>query len=256
MQADHRQRFGGISRLYGERALSRLQGAHVGIIGLGGVGSWAAEALARTGIGEITLVDLDEICISNVNRQIHALDGQIGRSKAETLAERISAINPSCLVHPINRFFREETAEAILAGGYDCLIDAIDSVREKCLLISACRERGIPLVVTGGAGGRRDPGRVEVADLARVHGDRLLRKVRNELRRHYGYPRGRHLFGVECVFSSERPSDPRSQDGPCGVAGGSLRLDCAGGYGAVSFVTGSFGFVAASRVVEALAGAA
>ncbi|RME33413.1 MAG: tRNA threonylcarbamoyladenosine dehydratase, partial [Gammaproteobacteria bacterium] len=208
MQSEQTLRFGGISRLYGEQALACLRQAHVGVIGLGGVGSWAVEALARTGIGNLTLVDMDEICVSNVNRQLHALEGAIGRSKAEVLAERVRAINPSCRTRAINRFFRQESAEAILAAGYDCVIDAIDSVREKCLLIAACREHHIPLIVTGGAGGRRDPGRIEVADLARAHGDRLLRKVRGELRRTYGFPRSGRRFGIECVFSGEQPSWP------------------------------------------------
>src|SRR6185436_2974937 len=166
-------RFGGIARLFGDANLERLRQAHVCVIGLGGVGSWAVEALARSGIGQITLVDLDDVCISNVNRQLHATDGELGKPKVGVMAQRVKAINPECVVHPQQMFFLKSNAEEILDTPYNAVLDAIDSPARKCLLIARCVERGIPIVTTGASAGRCDPAAVEVLDLAFSSHDRL-----------------------------------------------------------------------------------
>src|SRR5690242_5261473 len=170
----YRKRFSGVARLFGAEAMERLRRAHVCVIGLGGVGSWAVEALARSGIGELTLIDLDDVCISNVNRQLHALEGELGKPKVDVMGRRAKAINPEATVHAVHAFFLKSNAEEILKAGFDAVVDAIDSPSLKCLLIASCRDRGIPLVVVGGAGGRQDPTCVEVTDLAFSSGDRLL----------------------------------------------------------------------------------
>jgi len=248
-------RFGGIRRLYSREGLQRLGRAHVCVVGVGGVGSWAVEALARSGVGRLTLVDMDDVCVSNVNRQIHALDGEFKRGKVDVMADRVRAIHPGCEVRPIREFLVASNAPRLLEGALDFVFDAIDSPREKCLMIALCRERGLPLITAGGAGGRRDPTRVRVADLARSEGDRLLQSVRKTLRSDYGFPRGNRKFGVECVFSDEPPLYPQKDGTVCATreAGADLRLDCRSGFGTATFVTGVFGFVAAARIVEHLA---
>ncbi len=240
-------RFGGLARLYGAGGLQRLLQASVCVVGIGGVGSWAAEALARSGVGHLTLVDLDDVCVSNVNRQLHALDGAIGRPKVEVMAERIHAIHPACQVRTVAEFFCETTAEQILATHFDFVLDAIDQVANKCLLIARCRQLEIPIVSVGGAGGRRQPAAVRVADLAQSSNDALLQQVRKKLRAEHGFARDpKTPFGVPCVFSSERAAPPAE-----GCAG---RVTCDNGYGTASFVTGTFGLVAASCVVSKIAG--
>jgi tRNA A37 threonylcarbamoyladenosine dehydratase len=243
---DDEQRFGGLARLYGAGGLQKLLQASVCVVGIGGVGSWSAEALARSGIGQITLVDLDDVCVSNVNRQLHALDGAIGRPKVEVMAERIRAIHPACKVTTIAAFFTETTAEEILEPRFDFVIDAIDHAANKSLLIALCRQKEIPIVSGGGAGGRRDPAVIEVADLAQTSHDALLRQVRQKLREDHGFPRDpKTPFGVPCVFSTEPATAPAE-----GCAG---RVTCDNGYGTASFVTGTFGLVAASCVVSKIA---
>jgi len=245
------RRFGGLGRLFGTPGLERLRRAHVCVVGLGGVGSWAVEALARSGVGELTLIDLDDVCISNVNRQLHALAGELGKPKVEVMARRVTAINPECVVHPVQNFFLASNAEQILQTRFDALLDAIDSVSVKCLLIALCRARDIPVVTVGGAGGRRDPTAIEVTDLAFSSHDRLLQEVRRRLRRKHHFPRGDCAFGVDCVFSREAPVFPAGDSVVCGERGAStdLRLDCNSGLGTAAFVTGAFGLAAASRVV-------
>src|SRR5579859_2314124 len=250
----YERRFGGVGRLFGNAGLERLRRAHVCVVGLGGVGSWAVEALARSGVGELTLIDLDDVCISNVNRQIHALDSQLGKPKVEVMAERAAAINPDCTIHPLHCFFLKSNAGQILETRFDAVLDAIDSPSLKCLLIASSRQRGIPVTVVGGAGGRQDPTAIEVVDLAFSSGDRLLQQVRRKLRRAYGFPRGDQPFGVECVVSRELPVFPM-QNGCTSTdraRAADLRLDCRSGFGTASFVTGTFGLVAASRVVQQL----
>jgi tRNA threonylcarbamoyladenosine dehydratase len=251
----YQARFGGIGRLFGETALDRLRRAHVCVIGLGGVGSWAVEALARSGVGELTLVDLDDLCISNVNRQLHALDGELGKPKVEVLARRIHAINPGCALHPIQAFFLKSNAQEILQPSYDYVLDAIDSPSRKCLLIARCRDKAIPVITTGASAGRQDPTQVEVMDLAFSSHDRLLQEVRKKLRTQYAFPRGDRRFGVECVLSRETVVFPAKKDSPSvpAASGADLRLDCDSGLGTACFVTGTFGLVAASRIIQIIA---
>jgi len=248
-------RFSGIRRLVSADGLERLRGSHVCVVGLGGVGSWAVEALARSGIGQLTLVDMDDVCITNVSRQIHALTGELGKPKPEVMERRVKAINPDCRVHPLQSFFLKSTAEQILEQGFDFVIDAIDDSDMKCLLISKCRERGIKVITSGASAGRRDPTAIEVTDLAFCSHDRLLQGVRKKLRRHYGFPAADQLLGVECVLSREQMVYARKDGTLCSSKedGIDLRQDCHTGYGAASFVTGAFGLVAASRVVQRIA---
>jgi len=251
----YERRFGGMGRLYGREGLERIRRAHVCVVGLGGVGSWAVEALARSGVGELTLVDLDDVCLSNVNRQLHAVVGELGQPKAQAMARRVQAINPDCLVHPVQAFFLKSNAGEILGTRFDYVLDAIDSPSRKALLIAQCRERTIPVITTGAAGGRRDPTAVEVTDLAFSSHDRLLHEVRWGLRTLYGFPRGKHPFGIECVISREPPVFPR-EDGSVSTArpaDKNLRLECRSGLGTASFVTGTFGLVAASRIARQIA---
>jgi tRNA A37 threonylcarbamoyladenosine dehydratase len=252
----HEARFNGIARLFGKDGAERLRQAHICVVGVGGVGSWAVEALARSGVGQITLVDLDDVCISNTNRQLHALTGTFGKPKVEVMAERVRATNPDGKIHARQEFFLKSNAEQILATRFDYVLDAIDSVSLKCLLITLCREKKIP-VITAGAGGRRNPTAIEISDLVFCSHDRLLSQVRKLLRTRHGFPRGEKKFNVECVFSRE-PLVYAQQDGSVCRAKGDitdLRIDCNTGYGTASFVTGAFGFAAASRIVRNIASA-
>jgi tRNA A37 threonylcarbamoyladenosine dehydratase len=248
------KRFGGIGRLYGAAGLERLRRAHVCVVGLGGVGSWAVEALARSGIGALTLVDLDDVCISNVNRQLHALDGEFGKPKVEVLNRRVKAIQPDCVVHSLHSFLLKSNVEEILKTGFDYVVDAIDSPSLKAVLIAHCRAKGLPVITVGAAGGRRDPTAIEVVDLASASHDRLFAQVRRLLRRRHEFPRGDRLFGVESVISREPVVYPAEGSAVCSEkpTSADLRLDCNSGYGTASFVTGVFAFVAVSRVVKAI----
>jgi tRNA A37 threonylcarbamoyladenosine dehydratase len=255
VESDYAQRFGGLARLYGRAGLERLRAAHVCVIGVGGVGSWAVEALARSGLGALTMIDLDDVCVTNVNRQLHALDGQIGRPKVEALAGRVRLIHPECRVECIAEYFTAASAARLLAPRYDFVIDATDRLANKCLIITGSRERGVPVLTVGGAGGKRDGTAVRVADLAHSKQDESLRQVRRKLRRDYGFPRDvRQDFGIACVYSPERPVFPWA-DGTCSTApepGSSLALDCASGFGTATHITGAFGLAAAGEVVRRL----
>ncbi|MET1077575.1 MAG: tRNA cyclic N6-threonylcarbamoyladenosine(37) synthase TcdA [Pseudomonas sp.] len=251
------ERFGGIVRLYGQQGAERLAAAHVAVVGVGGVGSWVAEALARSGVGELSLFDLDDICVSNSNRQLHTLQGTIGRSKVAVMAERLRAINPACVVHEVEEFVTRETMAACITPDLDCVVDCIDSVSAKAALIAWCKRRKIQIVTTGGAGGQLDPTQVQVADLNKTFNDPLASSVRSMLRRDYGFSRtpGRH-YSVACVFSSEQLRYPKPDGSIClqkkfGDAEGT-KLDCSGGLGAVMMVTATFGMVAAARAVDKL----
>ena len=251
--ANYAFRFGGIGRLYGAEAARKFRESHVCIVGIGGVGSWSVEALARSGVGRLTLVDLDDVCESNINRQIHAKDGEIGRPKIEVMAERCRQINPDCSVETIHSFFTERTVDEVLYTKFDYVIDAIDSVKHKCRLIAVCKGRGVPIIAVGGAGGRLDPTRIEVADLSKSYNDKLLQRVRKLLRSEYGFPRkDKQKFKVPCVFSPEEAVLPEVCESDSSN-GASPRLDCASGYGAATHLTGTFGFIAASEVLKALA---
>jgi len=250
---DYQRRFGGLERLYGTGALARAAGAHVVVVGIGGVGSWAAEALARSGVGQLTLIDLDHVAESNINRQIQALDSTLGASKTEAMAARIALINPGCVVNTVEEFIDEHNPASLIPP-CNAVLDAIDHVRAKAALIAWCRRAGIRVVTTGAAGGRSDPTRIEVTDLSRTTQDALASKVRAQLRRDYGFPRDpKKKFGVECVFSQEQSRRPASANA-CSVDEGfeaGAGLNCAG-YGSSVAVTASFGFAAAARVLAGI----
>ena len=258
-------RFGGIARLYGTATLSRFRAAHVMVVGIGGVGSWVVEALARSGIGRLTLVDLDEVCVSNINRQLHALDSTVGRSKVEVMVERVRTISPEARVEGRVEFFTADTASRLLGLETDSIsedrpdfvVDAIDAMSNKVRLIALCQGAGIPLVVCGGAGGRRDPTAVRVADLATVTHDRLLSEVRKRLRREHGFSRTSKKLRIECVHSAEAPVFPDRDGQVCATRASDnelpLRLNCESGFGSATQVTGTFGFAAAARVLARLA---
>lgn len=249
----YEQRFNGIERLYGAKKAKRLRECHVAVVGIGGVGSWAVEALARTGIGRITMIDWDDICYSNVNRQIHAMDGVVGQAKVEVMAERIQKINPECEVNAIRDFFGEENKDQlIMEADYDGLIDAIDKLTPKCWLIAACRRAKIPMVTCGAAGGMVDPRKLLVKDLNHSYADPLLSQVRKKLRRDFGFPKKeKSKFKVECVFSPEDKVFPREDGSVCagklGEANGNIGCDF--GYGSASYVTGTAAFLAVSRIM-------
>lgn len=257
MSPDYVARFAGIGRLYGRPALARLHDAHVCVVGLGGVGSWTVEALARSGVGRLTLVDMDEVCVSNTNRQLHATASTGGKFKADVLAARVLDINPECRVKAVNRFFTASSVAEILdADRPDRLVDAIDGVKNKALLVASCRERGIPVVVSGGCAGKRDGTAVRTADLAATGHDPLLKFVRKKLRQEHGFEKGNKVdFGIPCVFSTEPSTMP---DGLCeglpgAPSGEDMTPNCEWGYGTATFVTGAFGFAAAGLVVQAIA---
>lgn len=250
---EQKSTFQGIEALYGKSKLDKLASANVMIVGIGGVGSWAAEALARTGIGKITLVDLDDICVSNINRQIHATTETIGRMKVSEMKRRILEINPNAEVHCVEDFFSQSTMEDILSIPTDYIIDAIDSVKSKCLLIAECKKRGIPLVVTGGAGGKTSPALIQEADLNRSFNCDLLCQVRKKLKREYGFSRDKkRTYKIPCVFSPEHQILPPDDGANCAVGEGPKKLNCQNGYGSSVFVTGTFGFMAAAKVVNDL----
>jgi len=249
------ERFGGVGRLYGRDALRRLSRAHVAVIGVGGVGSWTVEALARSGVGRLTLIDMDDVCVTNTNRQVPALDGEIGRPKVTVLAERVCRINPACCVEALAEFLLPGNCERLLspAAGFDWLVDAVDRMSIKTLILDRAKKTCLRVLTVGGAGGRRDPTQVRIADLGRTGGDPLLRQVRRELRRTHGWqaePDGG--YGVPAVFSAEPMVYPHEDGSVCSEPepGGNLRMDCAAGYGAACFVTGTFGFAAAGEVVR------
>ena len=249
------KRFGGLVRLYGPEVWERIRNARVMVIGIGGVGSWAAEMLARSGVGTIHLVDLDDVCESNMNRQIHALEGTIGKSKVAVMAERIRQIDPDCTVVEHEEFFTQRNAEQLVNEDIDVVFDAIDSMKHKITLLKRCRWLKIPLIVSGGAGGRKDPTRVKVDDMSRTKNDRLLQKIRKELRTSHKFPRNKkRKFGVTCVYTDELAAAPFDAEGNCEVKEGeSLRLDCESGYGTAGYVTSTFGIVAAAWIVERIA---
>lgn len=253
---DVSRRFGGIARLYGEAALQRFQTARVCVIGIGGVGSWAVEALARSGIGRLTLVDLDHVAESNINRQLHATDATLGQAKIGAMAERIRSYNPLCEVTEIDDFAEPDNLDAILGQGYDYIIDAIDGMRAKVAITVWCKEHGVPLVVAGAAGGQSDPSRIKVSDLSRTEQDPLLARMRKKLRKEHRFPRDpRRKFLIEAVYSDEPLLFPEAScevgegagDTPSAPAG----LNCAG-FGSSICVTATFGMVLASRVLLGL----
>lgn len=248
------QRFGGTARLYGQHALQLFAEAHICVIGIGGVGSWAAEALARTGIGTITLIDMDDVCVTNTNRQVHALRDNVGKAKTEVMAERILAINSECRVICIDDFITADNTSELMSGGFSYVIDAIDSVRPKAALLAWCRRNKIPLVTTGGAGGQIDPTQIQVADLAKTIQDPLAAKLRERLKQDFGIVKNsKGKLGIDCVFSTEALVYPQPDGSVCAsrsTAEGPKRMDCSAGFGAATMVTATFGFVAVSHVLK------
>ncbi|WP_454764610.1 tRNA threonylcarbamoyladenosine dehydratase [Cupriavidus campinensis] len=256
---DYHRRFGGVARLYGALGLARLEAANVCVIGIGGVGSWAAEALARNAVGRVTLIDLDHIAPSNTNRQIHALGDAYGRAKVEAMAERMVAINPRCRVSQIDDFVTEDNVAELL-GGFDYVIDAIDAVKIKTAILGWARGHGARVITCGGAGGQLDPTRVRIEDLSRTVQDPLLAKVRGNLRRQWGFPRDpKKKFGIQAVYSDEPLRYPEPEQQACEIdeipptpRQAPQGLACAG-FGSSVAVTAVFGFVAASAVIGAIA---
>lgn len=252
---EYDQRFGAIQRLYGDRAYTLLPNLHICVVGLGGVGSWAAESLARSGVGTLTLIDYDEVALSNINRQLQARSDTVGHKKIQVMAERIGLINPECDCRLIDDFITADNLTTHLAPDrrYDYVIDAIDSIKFKAAMIHHCRRNKIPIITTGGAGGLTDPTQIQIKDLSRTYNDALAAKVRGALRDRHNFPRNtQRYFGVECVFSSQQPVYPKpdgsvSHEKP-GIHG--VHLDCRFGYGSISFVTAAFGLVAAGRALD------
>jgi len=242
-EADLERRFGGLRRLYGDAGYARIRAAHIAVVGLGGVGSWTAEALARSGVAALTLVDLDHVAESNVNRQVQALGSTLGMAKTAALAARIADIHPGCEVVAVEEFVDEANWPGLLARRADVVVDACDDVRAKAVLAAWARASETPLVSVGAAGGKRAAERVEVADLADVTHDPMLAALRQRLRKHHGAPRSGAL-GLCCVFSREPVALPAGD--ACDVDGS---LNCHG-YGSSVAVTATFGMVAAARALE------
>lgn len=257
MSGDYSERFGGIQRLYGINKAQIIPTLHICIIGIGGVGSWAVEALARSGVGKITLIDHDDIALSNINRQIHTLNSTIDQSKVITMQQRVMEINPDCECHAIDDLLTDNNLTKYFPKDsrkkYDYVIDAIDSVKHKSALIYHCKRNKIPVITTGGAGGLINPTAIEICDLSKTYNDPLAATVRSQLRSQYNFTRNpQSRFGVECVFSTEQQLYPQA-DGNVGQekpGSKGVSLDCNFGYGSSSCVTSVFGFAAAARAIE------
>ena len=248
------QRFAGIGRLYGTDALNTFARSHCVVIGVGGVGSWAAEALARSGVGRLTLIDLDDICVTNSNRQLHTLVSTIGQSKCGVMAERLRGINPELQLQVIEDFVTPENVAELLPEDAHCVLDCIDSAFVKAALIGHCKRRKQPIITAGSSGGKTDPRQIISGDLAKTTNDPLLAKTRNNLRRLYHFSRNpKRNFSVEAVYSTEQLKFPTPEGGVCetkAALGESVKLDCSGGLGAITMVTASFGLTMASRALE------
>lgn len=254
LSSAYQQRFGGIARLYGQSALPLLQRAHFAVIGIGGVGTWVAEALTRTGIGTLTLIDMDDVCITNTNRQAHALQSTVGLGKTSAMAARLRDINPEIVVHEVMQFVSIDNVRELVTTQFDMVIDAADSAAAKSAIIANCRRNKIGIVTVGSAGGKSDPRRITSGDLSRTTADPLLSKVRQQLRRFYNFPTNpARRFAIEAVFSEEAMRYPQPDGSVCarkGVMEDGVKLDCSGGFGSSTMVTSSFGMVAAARAVE------
>lgn len=254
LSEEYLYRFGGLARLYGRHALPWLAQAHFAVIGLGGVGSWAAEALARSGIGQLTLIDLDDVCITNTNRQSHTLVSTVGQTKLKATTDRLLQINPQLIVHGIDDFLLDGNISTYIGRQHDVVIDATDATRTKAALAAYCSAVKIRLIMVGSSGGKQDPGKIQVADLAQTENDPLLARIRMQLYRRHNFAKDRQRkFRIDAVYSTERMVYPKPDGSVCErkqfVQGGT-RLDCTTGYGSSVMVTGSFGFVAASRAID------
>jgi len=245
-------RFGGIDRLFGHKGRARLQNACVMVVGVGGVGSWTVEALARSGVGHLILVDLDDVCVSNTNRQLHALGSTVGKQKVDVLKQRCLDISPSADIKTEHQFATASSIPTLLKHQPTVVIDAIDQPKNKCLLLHECRNLSIDIVTVGAAGGLQDPTKIDVVDLNHAYNDKLLKRVRKSLRQDFGWPRGDKRWKISAVFSSELPIFPGENGEICTTPAqsGPTKLDCASGFGAATFVTGTFGFFAAHLAVR------
>jgi tRNA A37 threonylcarbamoyladenosine dehydratase len=256
---DLERRFGGLRRLYGDAGYARLRAARVAVVGLGGVGSWVVEALARSGVAGLVLFDLDHVAESNINRQVQALGRTLGQAKALALAERVADIHPGCVVHSVEDFVSPENWPALLPAPVDLVVDACDQVRAKAALAAWALAAGLPLVCVGAAGGKRHAERVEVADLADASHDPLLASLRQRLRQAGAVPRaqaGRAArTGLRCVFSREPVAMPEAACAPgepmAAAPGSDGSLNCHG-YGSSVTVTATFGMVAAGEAISQL----
>ena len=252
MDKEFLERFAGVGRLYGRAGLERLAASSFMVVGLGGVGSWTAEALARSGVGSLTLVDGDTVCASNTNRQLHAVAGAAGRAKTEAVAERAHAIRPGIRTELRTAFVTRANAAETVAGFTGVVVDAIDALSPKCALLDACRRAGLRTVSAGGCAGRTDGTRIRVTDLAQSREDALLMLVRKRLRQNFDFPR-KGPFGISCVWSDELPAARTDCDG---LPGGEmpedeeLRPNCEWGYGTAAHVAGAFGLAAAGEAIR------
>lgn len=248
------QRFAGIGRLYGQKALAALAEGHFLVAGLGGVGSWVAEALARSGVGELTLVDLDEVCVSNSNRQLHALRSAVGRSKVQVMAERLREINPEIIIHEAEDFLAPDNLADYIGPQHHVVIDAIDAANVKSAMIAYCRARKIRMITVGSAGGKTDPCKITCDDLGKTVSDPLLSKVRQQLYRwHHFAKSSNRRFGVDAVYSTQQAVFPQPDGEVCqqkSVVMDGVRLDCAAGFGSATMMTGTMGFVAAEKAIQ------
>jgi len=254
--SDYETRFGGIKRLYGSKALKKFQQSHICVIGIGGVGSWVVEALARSGIGQLTLIDMDDICVTNTNRQVHALNDTVGKTKIDVMAERCRQINPDIKINMIDDFIDKENCFEYLSDEFDYIFDGIDSIHAKVALVAHCKRNKYPLLTCGGAGGQLDPTQIQVTDLARTIQDPLAAKVRSELRRFFNFSKNpKRKFRVDCVFSTEQLSYPDMNGEVCkekAESDGTMKMDCASGFGASTMVTASFAFVGTAFMLKKL----
>lgn len=245
---DLARRFGGLERLYGVAGAAAIRTAHVMVVGIGGVGSWSVEALARSGVGQLTLVDLDHVSESNINRQIHALSSTVGQAKVQAMRERIAQINPACVVHGVEDFVTPENWPALVPAQVDAVIDACDQAAAKTAMAVWARDTKALFLTVGAAGGKRLAHQVEIDDLSSATHDPLLAQLRQRLRKHHGAPRDGKRMRIDCVFSREAVAPP---DASCAIEGdGSLNCH---GYGSVVSVTATFGQCAAGWVLDRLA---
>lgn len=253
------RRFDRMGRLVGDQMMEKLFRTHVMILGMGGVGSWAAESLARSGVGQITVVDFDDICITNANRQLHALQGLVGKKKADVMAERLQKINPQAKISALPKFYNADTAEEILSLKPDYIVDAIDNLTAKTHLLNECVQRKLNVITSGGASAKMDPTRIQLVDLADTHTDPMVHQVRKMLRQNFNFP-NQGKFGIPCVFSDEVPMQPvelkydKGQGFKCVCPQGQNNLHSCEHrnviYGTASFLTGSFGLHMASWIVR------
>lgn len=254
LSKDYLYRFSGIARLFGRDSLIALSQAHFVIIGLGGVGSWTAEALARTGIGELTLVELDDICISNTNRQSHALNSNVGKSKNDAIKARLKDINPDIIIHSVHNFLSKTNLNEIVHKSHDVVIDAMDSANVKAALVAYCSAIKIRLIVVGSSGGKRNPQDIITGDLGKTSSDPLLVKIRSQLYRHHNFSRDKgRKFRIDAVYSTEQMVYPKPDGSVCmdkKVLNEGTKLDCTTGFGSSLMVTGTFGFIAAQKAIE------